>query len=368
MKITCDLSIPTRSLGGLQITAVRPGGQPLRREGDKNGRQHAGEEGVAPGHEPVGHQRLLQPHLGHRPVEQLVGRAGHEHTGRRAQETAAQHIDKGVGWQPAAQRRAQQQGQGGGRQAGPDGLRERLGLRDVVIAPVDDSQESVVLQAIGAAGANYLESTLSVSDRVGISSWSATLLAVADAMNAGATKVNQIVQMQGGVGNPAAQVQATRLTDQFAKITSAEPKYLAAPGLVASKQVRDGLLTDPYIAEVVTSWQQLSVALVGIGGLQPSPLLKDSGNTISQSDLNRLREAGAIGDLCLHFFDSAGSAVSTDLEQRIIGISAGTLLNVPRRIGFAGGSRKIEAIRAAAKGNWIDVLVTDSITALALLS
>ena len=249
-----------------------------------------------------------------------------------------------------------------------DRLRERLGLRDVVIAPVDDSQESVVLQAIGAAGANYLESTLSVSDRVGISSWSATLLAVADAMNAGATKVNQIVQMQGGVGNPAAQVQATRLTDQFAKITSAEPKYLAAPGLVASKQVRDGLLTDPYIAEVVTSWQQLSVALVGIGGLQPSPLLKDSGNTISQSDLNRLREAGAIGDLCLHFFDSAGSAVSTDLEQRIIGISAGTLLNVPRRIGFAGGSRKIEAIRAAAKGNWIDLLVTDSITALALLS
>ena len=249
-----------------------------------------------------------------------------------------------------------------------DRLRERLGLRDVVIAPVDDSQESVVLQAIGAAGANYLESTLSAADRVGISSWSATLLAVADAMNAGTTKVNQIVQMQGGVGNPAAQVQATRLTDQFAKITSAEPKYLAAPGLVASKQVRDGLLTDPYIAEVVTSWQQLSVALVGIGGLQPSPLLKDSGNTISQSDLNRLREAGAIGDLCLHFFDAAGSAVSTDLEQRIIGISAGTLLNVPRRIGFAGGSRKIEAIRAAAKGNWIDVLVTDSITALALLS
>ena len=249
-----------------------------------------------------------------------------------------------------------------------DRLRERLGLRDVVIAPVDDSQESVVLQAIGAAGANYLESTLSVSDRVGISSWSATLLAVADAMNAGTTKVNQIVQMQGGVGNPAAQVQATRLTDQFAKITSAEPKYLAAPGLVASKQVRDGLLTDPYIAEVVTSWQQLSVALVGIGGLQPSPLLKDSGNTISQSDLNRLREAGAIGDLCLHFFDAAGSAVSTDLEQRIIGISADNLLNVPRRIGFAGGSRKIEAIRAAAKGNWIDVLVTDSITALALLS
>lgn len=248
-----------------------------------------------------------------------------------------------------------------------DRLRDHLGLRDVIIASVDTDDEPVALAAIGAAGAHYLESTLSSTDRVGISSWSATLLAVADAMDVGATRVSQIIQMQGGVGNPAAQVEATRLTDQFATITSAEPMYLAAPGLVASKQVRDGLLTDPYIAEVVASWQNLSVALVGIGGLQPSPLLKDSGNTINDADLNKLRAAGAIGDLCLHFFDAQGQAVSTDLEERIIGIGAPELIRVPRRIGFAGGQRKLDAIKAAADGQWIDVLITDSMTAQALL-
>ena len=246
-------------------------------------------------------------------------------------------------------------------------LRELLGLRDVVVAHVDDSAEESLLLAIGSAGANYLESTLSATDRVGLSSWSATLLAVADAMVGGSAKASQIVQIQGGVGNPTAQVQATRLTDQFARMTSAEPRYLAAPGLVASEEVRDGLLADKYIGEVVDSWDELSVALLGIGGLQPSPLLKDSGNTISKSDLDKLRIAGAVGDVSLHFFDGEGQVVNSALENRIIGISAKQLFAVPRRIGFAGGQRKIEAIYAAAKGGWIDVLITDSVTAKALL-
>lgn len=247
-------------------------------------------------------------------------------------------------------------------------LRDKLGLRDVVVAHVDDASEESALLAIGSAGANYLSSTLSSSDRVGLSSWSATLLSVADAMVGSSARAAEIIQIQGGVGNPTAQVQATRLTDQFARMTAAEPRYLAAPGLVASPEVRNGLLEDRYIAEVVDSWNDLSVALLGIGGLQPSPLLKDSGNTISKADLDKLRLAGAIGDVCLHFFDAAGDVVTTDLEDRVIGISAKQLFAVPRRIGFAGGQRKLDAIYAAAKARWIDVLVTDSVTAKALLA
>lgn len=246
-------------------------------------------------------------------------------------------------------------------------LRERLGLRDVVVAHVDDDSEESALSAIGSAGATYLGTTLTDGDRIGLSSWSATLLAVVDAMSPNGTNVTEIVQIQGGVGNPAAQVQATRLTDRFAAVTGAQAKYLAAPGLVGSKAVRDGLLADPYISEVTTDWNQLSVALLGIGALQPSPLLKDSGNTISEADMQLLRNAGAVGDVCLHFFDRYGKVVSSELDERIISITAEQLFAVPRRVGFAGGKRKAEAIFAAAKAKWIDVLITDSVTANALI-
>jgi DNA-binding transcriptional regulator LsrR (DeoR family) len=187
-------------------------------------------------------------------------------------------------------------------------------------------------------------------------------------MAPGASKAREFIQIQGGVGNPTAQVQATRLTDRFASVTGGEAKYLAAPGVVANKAVRDGLFEDPYIGQVAKDWNELTVALLGIGALEPSKLLKDSGNTLSDEDLSSLRAAQAVGDVCLHYFDAAGKPVESALDDRVIAISAKQLLAIPRRIGFAGGKRKVDAILAAAKGNWIDVLITDSATAEALLN
>ena len=251
-----------------------------------------------------------------------------------------------------------------------DAVRERFGLRDVVVAHVDpDSSEddSTVQAAIGAAGANYLQTTLTTGERVGISSWSSTLLAVVDGMMPKVSKASEILQLQGGVGNPAVQAQANRLTDYLARLTGAQARFLGAPGVVASVEVRDGLLQDPYIAEVVGSFANLDVALVGIGAVQPSALLAQSGNIVSDDELSALAGLGAVGDICLHFYDAAGAPVVTSLEDRTIGISAAGLRAIPRRIGFAGGHRKLDAIRAAAIGGWVNVLVTDSVTAAALM-
>jgi DNA-binding transcriptional regulator LsrR (DeoR family) len=163
------------------------------------------------------------------------------------------------------------------------------------------------------------------------------------------------------------QVKATHLTDRLARVTGAEARYFPAPGIVARKSVRDALLEDPYVSEVASAWNGLTVALVGIGSLRPSPLLQSSGNAISDKDQDSLRELGAVGDVCLHFFDAAGALVDSELEDRVIGISGTQLRAIPRTIGIAGGARKVDAIRAAALGGWIDVLITDVATARRLV-
>lgn len=248
-----------------------------------------------------------------------------------------------------------------------DELREKLGLRDVVIAHNEEPDEASIQTVIGIAGANYLETTLAPKDSVGISSWSATLLSVADAMSGRFARAKEVVQLQGGVGNARAQALATRLTDRFARLTGAEPRFLPAPGLVGSREVRDALLNDNYLQETVAAWQKLNVLLLGIGSVEPSPLLSESGNTVSTEDLELLRSAGAIGDVCSHFFDAEGRDVGQFIEERLIGLSRETLKSVARRVGFAGGLRKVEPIISAAKGGWINVLVTDSTTAKAML-
>jgi DNA-binding transcriptional regulator LsrR (DeoR family) len=248
-----------------------------------------------------------------------------------------------------------------------EAVRERYDLTDVVVAGSSTTDELSILAALGGAGAAYLETTLSRSDRVGISSWSSTLLAVVDAMVPRTTRsADAIVQILGGVGNPAAQVRATHLTDRLARVTGANSMYFPAPGVVSSESVRDALLADSYIGEVAASWSSLNVALVGIGSLQPSPLLESSGNAVAGRDLEQLRSIDAVGDVCLQFFDTNGRPALTDLSSRVLGISAPQLRSIERRIGVAGGVRKHEAIRAAVRGGWINILITDVDTARAL--
>jgi DNA-binding transcriptional regulator LsrR (DeoR family) len=249
-----------------------------------------------------------------------------------------------------------------------DAVRDRYGLSDVVVAEPPADDEKSVISALGTAGAAYLETTLTASDRVGISSWSSTLLATVDSMSPRTVRTaGEIVQVIGGVGKPGVQVQATHLTDRFARVTRATPRFLPAPGIVASRAVRDGLLADPYIADLSQAWDDLSVVLAGIGSLQPSPLLADSGNAVSEGDMAALRSHGAVGDICLRFFDAEGGVVETELDDRVVGIDRQTLRSVPRVVGIAGGERKIEAIRAAVRGHWIDVLITDLATARKLV-
>ena len=243
-------------------------------------------------------------------------------------------------------------------------VEESFGLDDVVVVDTDrDNSDAAIMQALGAAAAVYLEETLTGEERIGISSWSSTLLAMVDSMRSRPRRVaDEVVQVLGGLGAVGAQATATRLTGRLAQLTGARAVYVPAPGLVSSPATRQALLSDPAIAAVEDAWKQLSVLLVGIGSLEPSFLLRQSGNAIAAEDSEVLRQAGAVGDVCLRFFDSAGDHITT-LDDRVIGIGVDAIRRIPRRVGVAGGPAKYDAIRAAIRGGWVNVLITDQHTA-----
>jgi DNA-binding transcriptional regulator LsrR (DeoR family) len=245
-------------------------------------------------------------------------------------------------------------------------LQDRYGLRDAVVVDAEGARGQVI-PALGAATAQYLHATLTGGEVIGVSSWSATLLAAAEAMPARTSSpLDRVVQIVGGHGDPSVQVQANRLTGDLAAVTGARPVLLPAPGLVSSPALRRALVKDPAIGEVMKSWQELDLALVGIGSLEPSPLLRQSGNALGQDEQEELRHAGAVGDVCLRFFDADGVSLKTPLDQRVVSITPDDLKRVPRRVGVAGGASKYRAIRAALRGGWVNVLVTDLDTARGL--
>lgn len=248
-----------------------------------------------------------------------------------------------------------------------EALVEKFSLRQALVVDADGDENSIIA-ALGASAAGYLEATLDGGARVGFSSWSATLMATVDRMLPLKRKqAESIVQVMGGVGRPEVQVKATQLTHRLATLTGAEPKFLPTPGIVSTRSARDALFQDPHVIDVAREWEHLTDLLVGIGSVTPSELLKVSGNSVSDEDMESLRRLGAVGDVAMRFFDIDGGLVEAELNDRVVGIGVDELRRIPRRVGIAGGDRKFDAIRGAVRGGWIDVLITDLRTAQRLV-
>jgi DNA-binding transcriptional regulator LsrR (DeoR family) len=240
-----------------------------------------------------------------------------------------------------------------------------FGLRDAVVADCvrDDDDESIA-RDIGRAAAYYLETTLNQGACIGVSSWSSTILAMVDVMRQIPRPIGaRVIQILGGAGEPQAKVHAAYLASRLAELVRGEVTFLPVPGLVDSAEVRQVLLNDSSIREVIESFDEITLALVGIGTVKPSPLLASSGNIFATEELEMLREKGAVGDILYRFFDGDGNPVQTPLADRVTGMKLDQLQRVDRVVGIAGGARKITAIRGALNGGLINTLITDRFTA-----
>lgn len=174
-------------------------------------------------------------------------------------------------------------------------LQATYGLREAIVVDSIDDEEQVV-RDLGIAAAYYVETTLRPAEVIGISSYSAALLAMVDAMHPTTRARNaRVVQILGGLGNPGAEVHATHLTRRLANLVAGTATLLPAPGVVGSVEARNILLNERYVRDAVGLFKDVTLALIGIGALEPSKLLAASGNVFSPQELETLRARGPWG-------------------------------------------------------------------------
>ncbi len=95
-------------------------------------------------------------------------------------------------------------------------------------------------------------------------------------------------------------------------------------------------------------FEQVDLAIVGIGDLEPSALLLNSGNYYDEEMLRTLAQRGAVGDICLHYFDAQGEPMLRAEEDPVIG------MELAQGWWCSGGRQKekAHAIRGALRGGW----------------
>lgn len=244
-------------------------------------------------------------------------------------------------------------------------LETRYGLEEVVVVATADPQDPVsVSRQLGPAGAECLIRSLKDHATLAMS-WGTTLRSVIEALPARSWPHTQVVQMLGGLGDPAAESHGVDLTYRMAESLGARPRPVLSPGVVANRTVRDALLADPQVRGTLNLAASADVAIVGIGVPIAGSVVMRAG-ILTEAEVADLVERGAVGDIALRFIDAWGEPVEHRINGRTIGLELEAIIRIPRVIGVAGGAEKRDVIRAALRGRLVDVLVTDQATAEAL--
>ena len=170
----------------------------------------------------------------------------------------------------------------------------------------------------------------------------------------------------GSIDSTVGPVDALELGHTLARRWGGSFYTLNTPAFVTDRKTRDSLLA---LAQIRSVWERLGqagVALVGIGTLENSVFVERG--VLSAADLGKLKQRGAVGEICGRFFDQNGRECDSPWRDRVMSIGLDQLREVPQVAGIVAGTDRSAAISAAIRGGLLKSLVIDEAGGAALLA
>ena len=153
---------------------------------------------------------------------------------------------------------------------------------------------------------------------------------------------------------------------ELARKLGGQPHLLHLPAFCGSQEEYDLLSESQMWNELRHMGEHADLAVVGIGTLFSSFLTRNQ--VLSEGEQKELAEAGAVGDVILHFLNEEGESVETELTKRLLRVDIAEVKKHARTvIAIAEGMEKLPVIRAALRRGLADSFFTDTETAEALL-
>ncbi|MFZ2634817.1 MAG: sugar-binding transcriptional regulator [Rectinemataceae bacterium] len=249
-----------------------------------------------------------------------------------------------------------------------DALKEKFGLKDAVVIPSPYTEGEGLRKSFAKAGALYLERRLGAAGNciLGVG-WGNTTAYLADYFEP--QSVEGKIDVVSLIGNLMLNVSMNPfLMGQKIAGKLDSPFYnIWAPAIAQTKERAEVFRSEPWIHDVLDIACRADINLISIGEVSRFASLFQMGY-LSGQDLQRLIGKGAVGDILCRFFDANGNIIEDEVHDRVIGIPL-DMLRDERKIciGVAGGASKIEAIIAAMRQKYINVLITDENTATDLM-
>jgi lsr operon transcriptional repressor len=247
-------------------------------------------------------------------------------------------------------------------------LRQTFALAEALVIPdhqADAGDHHELNARLGLGGAQFMSTHLRPGGTLGVG-WGETVSRVIASTSFGAVGPIHMVSLTGGVDAylPAFLSSSKGEGPAEGEMTSAT--VIPTPIVASTPELAAALKAEPAIQAVLKQACDVDQAIVGVGTPTADATIVQMGY-LAADDVRTLHEHHVAGDILGQFFDAAGRVVKLPIHDRRIGIDLAALAQIPKVTGVAGGLHKVDAILGALRGGFLDVLITNELTALRLL-
>jgi lsr operon transcriptional repressor len=245
-------------------------------------------------------------------------------------------------------------------------LRRTFGLSEALVVPdhqTETGDRHGLNARLGLGGAQFMSTHLRPGGTLGVG-WGETVSRVIAATNFGAVGPVHMVSLTGGVDAYLPAFLSSKGEAAEGEVTTST--VIPTPIVASTPELAAALKAEPAIQQVLKQACGVEQAIVGVGTPTADATIVQMGY-LAADDIRALSDRRVAGDILGQFFDASGQVVKLPIHDRRIGIELSDLARIPKVVGVAGGLHKAEAILGALRGGFLDVLVTNELTALRLL-
>lgn len=236
-------------------------------------------------------------------------------------------------------------------------FKKTYNLKECIIVP-SSTNITETLQHLQHRLVELLEKIVKDKTFLGVG-WGTTLEKIAHLIEIDTEKDIKVIPLIGAYGRLFDDKHSNNIAQIIARKFNGTSYIVNIPSLVDTKETKESIERDSTAKGILKLSKKVDAAILCMGDISTESSLYRTGQ-LSLEELDYLANLGAIGDINYIFVDKDGKFVPNEISERIINIFPIELMkSTDYVIGIAITQRKAKILRAALKGNLINVLLTD---------
>lgn len=247
-------------------------------------------------------------------------------------------------------------------------LRDMFGINAHVVPVREGATEVQRLDQVAQVAGRMISAWVEPGTVLGLA-WGTTVSAVVGHLTPRRAPGSAVVQLNGAANPVTSGIPyAGSIMAAAAEAFDARVHHFPVPAFFDFAETRAAMWRERSVRRVLAVQERTDIALFGVGALTGTLASHVyAAGYLDREDLEQLRVAGVVGDVCTVLLREDGSYADIDLNQRATGPTPRELSRIARRMCVVAGTAKVSPLLGALRAGVVTDLVVDETTARAVV-